>query len=143
MLDIQFQPGSAIIAAVLVYSADGTHKRYLDFIIDTGGTSMMISKYALAKLGYTLFNKSTTQSLGAGGAFFANICTLTHFHFCGLSFKNYPVKVWNAPQNHHVVGTMGMDILRHFNIHINTDTCITTITRNNAIKWKARVTRRL
>jgi len=134
LVNIKFQANGVIIAPTLVYFADGQRKQYLDLVIDTGGTSMLISKHALAQMGYTGFEKSTVKSLGASGTFYANICPLSKFNFCGLSFNNYPVKVWNAPQNHHVAGTIGMDILRHFNMSINTDTYLATIEVNNLTK---------
>jgi len=64
--------------------------------------------------------------------FNAILCKVRRFSFCGLALTNLPIKVWDPPEGHHVDGVIGMDIIRHFNLHINSDTQKVTINWSHA-----------
>ena len=103
-------------------------------ILDTGATTTHISKHLLFDMGYSEkdFTQDTKTSLSVTGEYKATLCKVRRFIFCGLSLTNLTVKVWELPKGHHVDGIIGMDLIRHYNLHINSDTQKVTIHRSHA-----------
>ena len=134
-LDIRFKKGSSIVVpSILLPYADKGFGRMVKLILDTGATSTHISKAVLHQMGYsdTMFTRDDKESFAVIGKYFATLCKVQRLDFCGLNFRNHIVKVWNPPPKHHADGIIGMNILRYFNVSINTDTQKVTIERSQA-----------
>lgn len=142
-LDVNFTKGRCITVRATLYShesGDIADYEIADFVLDTGATSVHISKSLLAQLGYDekLFYRDKNKSYSVTGEYNALLCKVKQFSFCGVKFRNRVVKVWNPPDGHHVDGIIGMDILSYFNLAINMDTQKATIERSQATNTKLR-----
>ena len=128
LVDIDFTRGNCIVVPAILYpcskNKNSKFNQITYLILDTGATSVHISKRQLYKLGYndTMFTKDTKPSFAVTGKYYATLCKTERLDFCGLNFRNHNVKVWNPPAGHHTDGIIGMNILRYFNISINADT---------------------
>ena len=142
-MDFGFQNGSCIAVPAIVYphiTKNRNTSRSIYLILDTGATSVHISKKLLNSLGYnsTTFEKDTKPSFAVTGKYYATLCKVHRLVFCGINFTNHNVKVWNPPTGHHADGIIGMNLLRYFNISINVDTQRVVIEHSQATKAKLR-----
>jgi len=139
-LDVDFERGKCIIVPANLYGCpiSSTDKpempEILSAILDTGASSTHISKKVLLEIGYSEkdFFVDTKTSLSVTGQYTAMMCKVRRIGFCGLTINNFDVKVWEPPANYHVTGIIGMNLLRHYNIHINSDSQRATINHSNA-----------
>lgn len=141
LLDVNFKRGRCIVApAILRSHEDNNFGRSFDFILDTGASSAHISKTVLYQMGYNdaMFTKDKKESFAVIGKYFATLCKVQRLDFCGINFRNHNVKVWNPPAGHHIDGIIGMNILRYFNIYINSDAQRVVIERSQTIIEKSR-----
>ena len=137
LLEISFKNGCCIFVPAYLrpYDGNGPDRRF-ELFLDTGASSTHISKELLCRMGYndSMFTKDKKESFAVIGKYRANLCRIKQFNFCGVSFHNHTVKVWDPPAKHHADGIIGMNILRYFNITINVDIQRVNIEQSQATK---------
>ena len=136
-MEMPFERGRCIVLPATLYPCEKSRVKStqdLYTILDTGATSTHISRAFLLRMGYTEkdFTQDTKTSLSVTDQYHATLCKVQRLVFCGLTLSNLTVKVWNPPFGHHVDGIIGMNIIRHYNLHINSDTQKVTIHRSHA-----------
>ena len=137
LLEMSFERGKCIVLPITIFScskSDINRAYSINAILDTGATSTHVSKKILLEMGYDEkdFRQDTKISLSVTGRYSAMVCRLQKFAFCGLTINDFDVKVWEPPDSYHADGIIGMNVIRYYNLHINSDTQKVTVNRSEA-----------
>ncbi|MCB4757316.1 MAG: retropepsin-like domain-containing protein [Elusimicrobia bacterium] len=98
----------------------GKRVAILTTALDTGATFTMVPNEAFLRIGINPINSKRRVRVTTGSSIvFARILTVPSFRALGHELKNFDVVCYDIPSESSIEGLIGLNFLRHFNVHLN------------------------
>jgi predicted aspartyl protease len=110
-------PCNILLVNAEVIGPHGSH--LVRMILDTGATYTMIHPDALVKIGCEPLSLEKRRIVTASGVEFVSFTPLPEIRVLGQTFHDLEICVHDLPQSLPAEGLLGLNFLRHFNIHLN------------------------